>query len=188
MEFYPASLPVPAETRTDRLWLRPLRASDVELDYDAVMENPAALRRWSQSTWPADDFTVAENLEDLERHEREHLAREAFTFTVLDSNGTRCLGCVYIQPVGPEAAELCGAAVQPTNVGFWVRASEWESDLDRHLLDTLRAWFESAWAFDRVIHLVSVKEERQAELMREAGLELRGTVEKGEGRTCWAVG
>ena len=62
MEFYPANAPVPQEKRTSRLWLRPLRATDVELDYDAVMSSAAMLRRWRQSKWPADNFTLAENL------------------------------------------------------------------------------------------------------------------------------
>ena len=58
--FYPANAPVPDERRTDRLLLRPLRATDAALDYDAVMASPAELRAWSQSTWPADDFTLAD--------------------------------------------------------------------------------------------------------------------------------
>src|SRR5262245_4096225 len=121
MEFYPASAPVPEETRTNRLFLRPLRATDVELDYDAVMSSAEQLRRWSDSDWPADDFTLAGNLNDLQRHEREHGERVAFTFTVLNPEGTRCLGCVYITPVAPQAAHLCADAAHPANVGFWVR-------------------------------------------------------------------
>ena len=45
MEFYPGSAPVPAEYRTSRLFLRPLRTTDVELDYDAVMSSDEMLRR-----------------------------------------------------------------------------------------------------------------------------------------------
>jgi RimJ/RimL family protein N-acetyltransferase len=112
MDFYPAGAPVPNEKRADGLLLRPLRATDVELDYDAVMSSAAQLRRWSQTAWPADDFTLAENLADLERHEREHLERTAFTFTVLNPGGTRCLGCVYLAPVRPEAAAARGSGAR----------------------------------------------------------------------------
>src|SRR5436189_5938859 len=107
MEFYPANAPVPEEKRTNRLLLRPLRATVVELDYDAVMSSAEQLRRWSQSDWPADDFTLAQNLDDLQRHEREHRERVAFTFTVLNPHGTRCLCCVYITPLRHQAAQLC---------------------------------------------------------------------------------
>ena len=39
MEFYPAGIPVPEEKRTGRLYLRPLRATDVELDCDEPAGN-----------------------------------------------------------------------------------------------------------------------------------------------------
>ena len=116
MEFYPRNAAAPVERRTQRLFLRPLRASDVELDYDAVMSSAEMLRRWSQSGWPADDFTLAQNLDDLRRHEREHEERQAFTFTVLDPPGTRCLGCVYLTPLRPEAAALCEGAAHAATV------------------------------------------------------------------------
>ena len=45
MEFYPGSTPVPQAMRTSRLFLRPLRTTDVELDYDAVMSSAEMLRR-----------------------------------------------------------------------------------------------------------------------------------------------
>src|SRR5262249_21597605 len=65
MSWYPEGRAVPEERRTARLALRPLLATDVAADYDAVMSSAPMLRAWSQSTWPADDFTLAENLEDL---------------------------------------------------------------------------------------------------------------------------
>ncbi|GAB4215614.1 MAG: hypothetical protein OHK0022_55750 [Roseiflexaceae bacterium] len=80
MAWYPPDARVPAELRTTRLWLRPLGVADTERDYDALMSSAAHLRLWSQSSWPADDFTLAQNRADLERHEGEHQAREAFTF------------------------------------------------------------------------------------------------------------
>jgi len=135
--FHPAGAPVPEVMRTARALLRPLRTTDVDLDYDAVMSSAAELRRCRGSEWPRDGFTLEENLADLERHEREHIERKAFTYTVLNPEGTRCLGCVYIVPVWAEAAHMCGAAACAACVGFWVRASEIEHDLDKHLLAVL---------------------------------------------------
>jgi hypothetical protein len=186
MEFYPANAQVPEEKRTDRLLVRPLRATDVELDYDAVMSSAEQLRRWSQSNWPADDFTLAENLDDLQRHEREHIERKAFTFTVLNLQGIRCLGCVYIMPVWPQVAQLCAGATYAADVGFWVRTAELANDLDKHLLATLREWFASAWAFDCVIFTISQQEARQAAVLSEAGLERRAAFTLPDGRACWA--
>jgi hypothetical protein len=188
MEFYPANAPVPQEKRTSRLWLRPLRATDVELDYDAVMSSAAMLRRWRQRKWPADNFTLAENLADLERHEREHIAREAFTFTVLNPQGTRCLGCVYIMPILPDQVPLCQEAVYAADVGFWVRESELVNTLDEHLLVTLRDWFKAEWAFDCILFTIVQQETRQAALFAEAGLERRLACTLPDGRSCWVFG
>jgi RimJ/RimL family protein N-acetyltransferase len=185
MEFYPANAPVPEKKKTTRLLLRPLQATDVELDYDAVMSSAEQLRRWSQSSWPADDFTLAQNRADLQRHEREHRERKAFTFTVLNPRGAHCLGCVYIMPLWPQAAQLCTGAAYPADIGFWVRTSELANDLDRHLFATLREWFKAEWAFDCVIFTISQQETRQAALFKEAGLELRSALTLSDGRLCW---
>ncbi len=167
--FHPPGAPIPEGIRTERVWLRPLRATDVELDYDAVMSSAPMLRRWSQTEWPADDFTLAGNLADLERHEREHEERVAFTYTVLDPTAARCLGCVYLAPLRPEERAACDGA-HPVRAAFWVRSSGIVHDLDRHLFDTLRPWLASAWAFDDVVFYVSVLDPRQITLMEQAGL------------------
>ena len=77
---------IPDGLKTDKFLIRPLLTTDVELDYAAVMESKELLRKWEQSSWPADDFTIADNLKDLERHSREHVNRESFTFTVMNIN------------------------------------------------------------------------------------------------------
>jgi RimJ/RimL family protein N-acetyltransferase len=187
-EFYPAGMPVPQEKRTSRLYLRPLRATDVELDYEAVMSSAEMLRRWSQSDWPADDFTLAQNLADLQRHEREHIERQAFTFTVLNPQGTQCLGCVYIVPLRPEEIPLCKDAAYAADVGFWVRTSELTSALDEHLLATVRDWFQADWAFDCVVFTISQQETRQAALFEAAGLEQRLACTLWDGRPCRVFG
>jgi len=188
MDFYPASVVVPQEKRTSRLCLRPLRATDVELDYEAVMSSAEMLRRWSQSDWPADDFTLAENLADLQRHEGEHTERKAFTFTVLNPQGTQCLGCVYIQPLWPEDRPLCQEAAYAADVGFWVRTSELTNDLDQHLLATVRDWLQAEWAFDCILFTVGQQNTRQAALFEAAGLEQRLAYTSSDGRPWWVFG
>ena len=182
---FPASGSAPRETRTERLVLRPLRASDAERDYDAVMSSAAELRRCRGSEWPADEFTLAENRADLERHEREHERGEAFTYTVLAPDEVRCLGCVYIVPVWPEAVPLCGAAACAACVGFWVRVSEQASDLDRHLLAALREWLGTKWPFDCILFTNYAGDTRQVALLAAAGLS-RLPLAWPDGRTGWA--
>jgi len=184
MTFYPENTHIPKEKRTHRLLLRPLLATDVKLDYDAVMESKEQLRRWSQGSWPTDDFTLAENQVDLERHELEHKERKAFTFTVLNPEETNCLGCVYIEPLPSNATQFCADASYPTNVAFWVRSSELVNDLDKHLFAMLREWLASEWAFDCFVFMVSQQEVRQIALLDETDLK-RAALTLPDGRTCW---
>ena len=180
--------PVPDGMRSDRLLLRPLRVADAELDFDAVMSSAALLRRWSQSAWPADDFTLAGNRSDLERHEREHIEGTAFTFTVLDPAATRCLGCVYIVPLESAERAVCAATMHPARVAFWVRASELAHDLDRRLLATLLVWLDAAWSFDDVVFTIADGDTRQSGLLIEAGLARRAAVTLAGGRACSVFG
>lgn len=131
MAFYPEGKAVPTEWQTKDLWLRVLRPVVTELDYAALMESRERLRCWSGSPWPAGDFTLDANRDDPIGHEREWGAREAFAYTVLNRDGTRCEGCVYINPLGRRLVhrelERQGTGEQFTGdtpaVTFWVRDS-----------------------------------------------------------------
>ena len=59
-----------AGPRADEFILRPITAADARFDCEAVMDSREYLRQWEQSTWPEDDFTVADNQSDLVDHER----------------------------------------------------------------------------------------------------------------------
>ena len=96
MPFHPSDHPLPSGLRTEEVVLRPLTVAHAVIDHAALMSSAARLRRWSGTTWPSDDFTVDENREDLDRHEGEHRAGIAFTFTVLTADEETCLGCVYL--------------------------------------------------------------------------------------------
>jgi hypothetical protein len=173
MPLYLAHMPVPATMRTDRLFLRPLHTTDVELDYDAVMASAEQLRLWSDSGWPADDFTLADNLEDLQMHQDEHERGEAYTYTVLAPDGTRCLGCLYLTSLAPQMMPIAAGAAAGVAVRFWVRTAEIDRDLDRHLLNALRQWLAAEWAYDFVAYPINPLNTRQAALLQEAGLALR---------------
>lgn len=184
MMFYPENSVVPIELSTQDFLLRPLRATDVKLDYVAVMESKDFLRLWSQSEWPTDNFTLADNLKDLEEHEQEHLDREAFTFTVMNPAETECLGCVYINPfeLSPEerivddadfAIKLDDAAV----IAFWIRQSRLGEALDERLLDTLITWFKDEWAFTRLLFVTNEQVSRQISLLDKSELQQRFVVE-----------
>lgn len=158
--------------------LRPLLSSDAQLDFDAVIESREFLRKWEQSTWPADDFTVEANREDLLKHERQHVDGEAFTYTVMNLDQTDCLGCVYVLP--PDAKMFTGAHVTAigadnwsdcdATVFFWVRKSRLAEGLDRALLDALLAWFEREWSFEAPVIVTNEQFDQQVAMIESTDL------------------
>jgi hypothetical protein len=189
--------PVPAELRTDEFVVRPIVADDAELDHAAVMETRDDLRLWEQSTWPADDFTVEANREDLVGLERRHAEHRAFTYTVKDPEGVECLGCVYIFPT--TAAFLARSAVTPVGsdswaatdavIYFWVRKSRMQTGMDERLLAALRIWFDEEWKLERTVYVVNEQFEHQVALVIRTDLKLKfEVVEPGKAGKYLAFG
>jgi hypothetical protein len=179
--FAVSEIVAPAGLRTREFILRPLLPSDAELDYQAVMESREFLRKWEQSTWPEDDFTIEANREDLAKAERRHVDGDAFTYTVMNLDQTECLGCVYLLP--PDAKMFTGAHVTAlgadhwsdcdATVFFWVRLSRLPERLDRTLLDSVISWLEQEWAFTAPVIVTNEQFDQQVDMIEEAGLRRR---------------
>lgn len=164
--------------RHDAFVLEPLTADHLERDYQAVMASREMLRRWSGTSWPADDFTMTGNLEDLERHDGEHRRGEAYTYTVLTPDKATCLGCVYITQLASlaEANPGLDAGSHDAVVGFWTVSGDAGHGLDTELLDALQSWFDTAWAFDSVWYAVREDLVEQVSVLGAAGLTERHRV------------
>lgn len=172
----------PAEgIRTDQFTIRPIRTDDAALDYDAVMESREFLRRWNQSTWPEDDFTVEDNTGDMQDMQTRHDAGYAFGYTVMNPDESQCLGCIYV--FAPDAKWLAPAEATPVTDGdawssvdavimFWVRASHLAEGLDRTLLEVIRPWFAHEWSFGRHVYAVAESFHEQVAMLDATGLEL----------------
>lgn len=181
MPFTDSTEPVPAELRTEEFALRPIVAGDAELDYAAVMETREYLRLWQQSAWPEDDFTVEANRKDLVDLEQRHIADRAYTYTVLDPDGTRCLGCVYVFPTS--ATFLAKSTVTPVGddqwadvdavVFFWARLSQMATGMDERLLAALRAWFSEEWKLKRTVYVANEQFTRQVDLIERTDMKLK---------------
>lgn len=177
--FYPTHAPVPTGFSTDEFLVRPLRITDVELDYDAVISSREELLLWSGGDWPVEGFPLEANLADLHRHEREHNEGVAFTYTIMNPTETECLGCIYIAPMAVRAGRAGASAEQITSIGdyeawvnFWVRHSRLADELDRRVLITLLDWLKTQWAFKRVVLAARKEQSRQVQIYTDAGLHL----------------
>lgn len=171
---YAPSFTPPTTLDTARVHLEPLHPSHTELDYAAFMSSRDHLHRtlhWGN--WPRPDFSLAENRADLERHWREFEAREAFAFTVQSADRSRCVGCIYINPLNPKNF-AAGAPPEPraARLAFWVIESELATDLDRHLLEATLTWLRAKWPFSTVYVPLHVENERGQRIARELGLKV----------------
>ena len=83
----------------DGFIVRPLVPSDVVLDHEAVMSSREFLYHWEQEPpYPPEDFSVDDNLEDLEQMDGEHRKGTRYTYTVMNADETQVLGCIYLLP------------------------------------------------------------------------------------------
>jgi len=125
----------------DGYHLRPITASDAEVDYPAVMGSQPRL--WSifgeAWGWPRASMTYEEDAKDLARHEREIAAHQSFNYALLDDAETTLLGCVYIDP--PEKRGADG------EISWWVVDARVGSALERALDALVPQWIATAWPF-----------------------------------------
>ena len=126
---HPSQVPVGAHHH-----LRPIRASDVELDMPAVMGSQQRLwsifgKAWG---WPPATMTIEQDREDLLHHESEIAAHLSFNYALFDEPETELLGCVYIDP--PEKADA------DAEVSWWVRDEYLGSDVEVTLNQVVPRW------------------------------------------------
>lgn len=131
---------VPEELVTADFRLRMLTVHDVVRDFEAVVASTPHLSKLFPSSggWPA-GLTLEDNLIDLGWHQREFKDRRSFAYTVLSLDGTKVVGCVYINPtrkIGYDA-----------DVTFWARESYQGGPADRALEAAVRAWVATEWQF-----------------------------------------
>lgn len=121
--------------------LRPIRASDVDRDYPAVMGSRERLwgiygRAWG---WPPADMTYEQDRADLARHADEMTRNESFNFACFDAEETTLLGCVYVDPPDRAGADA--------DISWWVVDELLGSPLEATLDAAVPAWIAATWPF-----------------------------------------
>lgn len=99
-QFVPEGFKAPYEVKTDDFVIRKLTVDDVKKDYQAVMSSRESLRQifCDDDDWPADNMTIEENYSDLKEHQDEFDNNEGFAYTIEKTDGSLCIGCLYIYP------------------------------------------------------------------------------------------
>ena len=91
---------IPEVLKTDKFKLRMLKVTDVVKDYDAVMTSVGHIQGvfGPRFKWPSKDLTLEQDLIDLGWHQKEFQIRSSFAYTVMNSDESLCMGCIYIFP------------------------------------------------------------------------------------------
>lgn len=139
----PADFVVPERLDGAGYHLRMLSVSDVENDFQAVVESADRLRGLldPDSTWP-EGLTKEEDLIDLAWHQREFTIRHSFAYTVMASDESRCLGCMYIFPSDRRGYDA--------KVFYWVRSGPDAQARENELAGLIRTWIATCWPFTSV--------------------------------------
>ena len=123
--------------------LRPIRATDVDLDMVAVMGSQERLwsiygQAWG---WPPPTMTVEQDRDDLVRHEAEATRHEPFTDALFDTGETQLLGCVYIEPPGKAGADA--------EISWWVVDHLVGGPIEAALDELVPRWVNGDWPLAR---------------------------------------
>ncbi len=167
----------------DGFVVRPLVPSDVVLDHDAVMASREFLFHWEQDPpYPPADFSVEDNLADLEKMDDAHRSGSRYTYTVMNADQTQVLGCIYLLPNDDRMyrnAQVTShddttdlASVDAT-VSFWVRPSTWEQGFERQLLAAVLDWLRDDWSFQRPVIVTNEQLHHQIATIESLGLTRR---------------
>jgi hypothetical protein len=122
----------------------PLTPALLDQDYAAVMRDVSMLQRWSGQEWPTPTFTRSENLDDLERHDREQREGVALTYSLLLPEVVQ--GCIYVRPFD-DALRTRGVepATPPSAPASDAVVRGWAHDIDAAtLITSTRSFLSSA--------------------------------------------
>ena len=144
--FLPKNFKIPTLLESEKFRIRPLKITDVDKDYDAVMSSLKHLEGTfgPNHRWPYPELTLEQDLIDLGWHHKEFQTRSSFSYTVMNLDESMCLGCIYIYS--------CEKEKYDAEVYMWVRASEYEKGLDEILFKTVKDWIEKEWPIENVAY------------------------------------
>jgi hypothetical protein len=141
--FVPDGFAVPRELATEEFRLEPLGPQHNQGDYEAwtsSIDHIRATPGFQGRPWPDPAMTPEENLADLQRHAEDFAHRSGFTYTVLASDSSQIIGCVYIYP--------SDSADGTADIRSWVRADR--AGLDVAVYDAVSVWLKTAWPFTTI--------------------------------------
>lgn len=154
MPFIPDTFDPPRSYRSHRLALEVLSPRYAEQDYACVCASRPAMRAvfGHDQGWLSDDWTYAQNLADLERHEREFDTREAFAYAVFElvDEAVDYAGCLYIKPIRPRSENDKRMTRFDAEAFCWFSMATHDPQFGALAAEELMAWVRHGWPFEAV--------------------------------------
>ncbi len=156
---------VPSELKNKLFHIYPLRPGHCSLDYKAVMSSIQLLKGSFiyYPSWPEESMTFEKDLSDLKYHEKEFNNRTSFTYTVLNVEENKCLGCIYIYPSKSTNFDA--------DVFMWVTQDAFDIGLYQILFDLVCNWIKNEWPFRKVNYVYNDK--FRADVMSKAAFDIK---------------
>lgn len=124
--------------------LLPLGPELVDIDFEAYMSSIEHLQTtFSRSgSWPREGITAEEAMQDMLNEQERFEKRQSFAYAVLNPEGDRELGCVYIKPGSKPGYDA--------EVTLWVTKEEFDKGFDETLYTWSKYWVNQSWPFSTV--------------------------------------
>ena len=155
----------------------PLTSQILDLDLAAYRSSPRAISAHSSGRWPGQDLSREEARRLMAVHETEQSAGAAYAYAILDADGARELGCVYLRPLSPFLARtgtrFDTAAIDPSRtaiVTFWLIDDQGARPSTARVLGGLRRWLHHWRAAGLVYRCLPGEAASVAALADAAGL------------------
>lgn len=143
--FVPDDFRVPDSLVARDFKLKPLSPKYCELDYQAVMSSLDHLKGvfGPKSDWPNPKMTLEESRNSINEDHKFFLAKKGFSYSVLNSDETEVMGCVYVFPAwkGFDA-----------EVVMWVSQKAYAHGFDPILFSTVEKWLKEQWPFKKIAY------------------------------------
>ncbi|PFH08896.1 hypothetical protein BCF11_1271 [Collimonas sp. PA-H2] len=152
MSFIPDGYAPPQAYKSDSFCLEILSPQFAAQDFASVTASANAIRHvfGPANGWPDPHMSYAENLADLERHEREFFAREACAYAILSHDKEAYLGCLYIKPIKSRIENDLRKSAYGAQAFFWLDTRENTSNFAEQVLAELQTWMKEAWPFKAI--------------------------------------
>jgi hypothetical protein len=166
----------PHHLKGDQWQLKLLGKANAALAYEATLNHPTALQQ-GLDYYLAEPYTWQTHIQQIERYEQEQEAHKSFSFIVLNSAATQCLGMVRVMPLRPflyynnaPVHLLIRAGDNAAMITYWLADCTAGSRFPCEFIQSLHRWFSRNWEFDETFFRINPEDSHCLAPLTTSGL------------------